>query len=247
MRKIRLCSLLITAVLIFASPLILLGQSDNVNRFADASHLFETLMGPDHDLVNGRVLIPARLKTYGHPYMGENEFSTGKVTIKQRQYNHVGLKYDILDQQLILQYVMNGQAQRPIILNKDFVEHFSIKNKTFVHKALPELGKKYYQLISGNSIKCFYYFYKDSEEKAEGKQIVKEIRPQKVNRYLQFKDNGACLRFKSNRSFLRIFDEPLRTDIKKYLASGNLNLKIITDDDMQQLLVFCEKLIQNQQ
>lgn len=238
-----LTKVVIITIVLFINKITLKAQFSS-NEYAEASQFFESAKDPDHDLTNGRLLMPNRIKTYGHPFLGIDEFLTGEIIINNRHFEDVELKYDILDQHVITEFSFDGMAKRPIILNNEFIDCFIINNKHFIQMEFPELGKRYFQEISGNSINCYYYFFKRVEEKSEGRYLVRQIHPMKVLRFLKIEDE--FLPYKSNRSFMKKFDEKFKSEIKKYLKSNKLNVKTISDSGMESLLLYCENLITNE-
>ena len=237
---------LITFIMFLYTWSMLNGQSssDKYLLYKNAELFFESQKDPDHVLVNGRLLMPSRIKVYGHPYLGEDKFMTGDITISNRKFKDILLKYDILEQQIVISYTFEGNTTRSLILNNEFIGDFTLNKKHFVHKEIPGLGRKYLQELAGDQVTCYYYFYKREEEKAESRYLVKQIHPTKLYRYIKLGDE--YYRYRSRRSFLKVFDEKYRSDIKKYIKSRKLAIKGISDDDMIALLNFCAEQLSNE-
>ena len=136
----------IVCLTLFINWPALKGQS-SADDYLKAIQFFESSSDPDQDLINGRLLMPNRIKTYGHPYLGEDKFLTGEIIVNNRHFKDVELKYDILEQHVITEFSNNGMAKRPIILNNEFIQCFTINNKHFIHAEFPEIGKRYLQEI----------------------------------------------------------------------------------------------------
>ncbi len=221
------------------------GQPVEINSidFQEVNKYLESLREPDHDLINGRVLMPSRLTTYGHPYLGEDEFVKGFVTVNNKNFNDVDLKYDVVNQNVVVEYTYRKDLKRAIVLNNEFIQGFTINNKHFEYIDFPGEGKKIMQVLPANALTCYYYYFKTAEEKPEGRYLVIQIHPTKTRRYIKLQDD--FIQYKSNRSFRKIFDEKYKTEIKKYLKSRRLSVKIISDEEMKLLLQFCDELITN--
>lgn len=234
----------IVFVTLFINDIALNGQDFISNsNYVQANQYFESLKRPDHELINGRLLMPSRLKTYGHPYLGEDMFLIGNLTINNSKFADIPMKYDILDQKVVIEFSYEGMVKRPLILNNEFIQSFTLNGKQFIKKELPGMEERYLQEIAGDSIYCYYYFYKREEEKSEGPVLVRQIHPTKLSRYLKI--SNEYFSFRSRRTFFRIFNKNDKLLIKKYMKSNKINMKSISDEEMRALLSFCENQLYN--
>ncbi|MGQ9620394.1 MAG: hypothetical protein ACUVTX_05350, partial [Bacteroidales bacterium] len=80
-------------------------------------------------LINGRVWQNIYIRVFGHQFFATSEFLTGSLTFNGRHYTELNLKYDIVNDELLL-----AVPYKPIIiLNKEMVDsfRFTYGNRTY--------------------------------------------------------------------------------------------------------------------
>lgn len=80
-------------------------------------------------MLNGRIWYNLYSRAYGHQFFATTEFITGDVTLEGKQYKNLNLKYDILNDELLL-----AVPYKPIIiLNREMVDSFTLNynDRTF--------------------------------------------------------------------------------------------------------------------
>lgn len=128
---------------------------------------FDNTIGKDNLNINNGVVHSEPFR----PIANKNryyidEFNSGDLSFEGEIYSDVNLKYDIYDDQVIYKQV--GESDNlPIILIKDKVDFFIIKNKKFVNlKAesvkFPNLIKGIYEEgFSGSEVSLYIKHYKE--------------------------------------------------------------------------------------
>jgi hypothetical protein len=203
---------------------------------------FDRSYGNDYTLINGiRFLqIPARAE--GHPFMGENRFSTGRICIGENEYDGVDLKYDICNQQVILNYRDFTGSTQQIVLVSNEINEFTLETRLFRKMELPEKGWRYLQVMEGEPVSCLFYWHKELVKGSVGEYYYRYL-PEKRSAYLLI--YGELHPFRGKRSFINAFPEKYRKEIKGYFKSSNFLFSEASDSDLQYTLHFCNELMKN--
>ena len=121
----------IIAVLASLYSLSLFSQHQPANQ--KLFTLFDQTIGIQNtDLSYGTLYLDKyRVTKENHPFLDENKFQKGKVNYQLQTYYEVLLKYELVDDQLILNF-SNNYENRSIILEKGMLSSFSIGSKNFI-------------------------------------------------------------------------------------------------------------------
>lgn len=172
----------------------------SVNAFA------ETGLGPeqekrpgDQDMLNGRIWHNKYQKVFGHQFFLTNSFLIGSVTMNGRKYNNLDLLYDIADDELILK----SESYPVIILNKEMVDSFTLRNGEKVYKIINERTDT--NAIHGGYINVLY-----EGPSAFYVKYTKRIQPLAV-------DGRSDLFYQETRMFVKHHTEMVRVENKKDL------------------------------
>jgi len=157
----------------------------------------------------------------GHPFLGRKEFQTGTVVFRGKTYDGFSLNYDIFNQQLILSKEHNGVLQMNL-LAPEFVSGFHLKGKQFSKLKVNGEAPGFFQVISEcGSISCYYSLFKDRREiRDSGNRSIYSFSAEKSRRYLLL--DGQLYRYKSNKTFLKVFPEECRAQIKEYMQENRI-------------------------
>ena len=203
---------------------------------------FDRLYGNDYNLLNGiRFLqIPARAE--GHPFLGENKFSTGIIVIGEKEYDGVELKYDICNQQIILNYIDLSGSQQQIVLVSNEINEFTLGDRLFRKVKLPEKEQRYFQVIEGDPVSCMYYWQKELVGGLSGEYYYRYF-PEKRSAYLMI--NGELHPFRRKKSFISAFPEKHQKEIRGYFKHPYFRFSEASDTDLQKALQFCNEIMNN--
>ena len=203
---------------------------------------FDSSLGNDYTLVNGiRYLqIPARAE--GHPFLGENRFSPGTIRIGEEKYVGTELKYDICNQQIILNYRHFSGSEQQIVLVSDQINAFTLGNRSFQKVYQAEEGPKYFQVIEGDPVSCLYFYQKELVDGSSGEYYYRYL-PEKRSAFLSI--NGEFHPFKGKRSFIHAFPEGYQKEIRRYFKSTPFRFSEAIDTDMHNALQFCNELMKS--
>ena len=201
---------------------------------------FDLSYGPDYNLINGIKYLNLYPNADGHAFFGENQFYTGRLVMADREYQDVYLKYDIFNQNIILQYnqVAGGTAQ--ILLHNEFIYEFKIDGKRFRKYSFSETGTRFYQVVTSGKIYCLYYWEKVLNYSPTSTSSLYDFTSQKKESYIVM--NGKPYRFKSKKVFVRLFPVQHQKEIKQFIRYNKIWLKNESDANRRRLLEFCNQL-----
>jgi len=201
---------------------------------------FDISYGPDYNLINGIKYLYLYSNIGGHPFFGENQFYTGSLVISNREFQDVSLKYDLYNQNMILQYSPFTGGSNQILLKNEFIHEFKIDGKLFRKYSFPETGTRFYQVVTSGKIYCLYYWKKELNFSTLSSY---NFSPQKKESYIVM--NSKPYRFKNKKQFRKLFPVQHQKEIKQFIRNNKIRLKNESDNNMRRLLELCNQLTEN--
>lgn len=179
----------------------------------------------------------------GHPFLDRKEFETASVDFRGKNYSGLSLNYDLFNQLIILSWESEGILQMSL-LAPDFVSGFRLKGKHFVKADIQEGEAVFFQLVSETPrVSCYYSWYKERREiRDSGNRSIYSFSDQKSRRYLRL--DGQFSRYKSNKSFIKLFPEAVRPQLKTYLHETRLQVMESNDQAMEELIAYCNGILE---
>jgi hypothetical protein len=202
---------------------------------------FNQSYGTDYNLVNGIRYLNLYPSAEGHPFLGEDRFYNGKLVVNNKVYQDVEIKYDIYNQEIILQYPYFSGSTDKIVLVEEFIDEFEMDGKLFRKYTFPETAPRFYQVVFQGNISCLYYWKKDLLKGSSAQSFYKYA-PEKKIPYLVI-DEKLCF-FRGRKSFVELLPSKYQKEIRLYLRSNNIWLRDANELTIQQLLNHCNKLVQ---
>jgi hypothetical protein len=129
------------------------------------------------------------------------------------------------------------------ILTDEFLSEFSIYSLHFKKHQSDENDESIFQVLNEKGgIQSYYYWFKDRHENLKDDDIkVYSFSSDRRKTYLLL--DSTLSRYTNNRSFLKLFQENDRRPIKNYLRTNSIKVKKASDQNMKNLLIFCEEII----
>lgn len=230
-------------LLLTASPGLLRAQTKPGQPAAlyEWKDYFDRSYGTDFNLVNGiRYVYPYALAN-GHPFLGENRFYAGHAIIKGHYYPVLHFKYDVCNQQIILNLTLLSGGMEQIVINYEIIDEFELDEKLFRRYSFPETGTKIFQVIESGDLSVLYIWEKKFEHNPTSTWNVYSFTSPKKRRYVLLGDQ--LFPFLTKRSFLKLFPGEWKRDISRYIRKNQIWLKEATDNQMQELIRYCNQLI----
>jgi hypothetical protein len=172
-------------------------------------------------LLNGRVWIDKHSKAEGDQFFLTDTFLKGSVTFDGRRFDGLDLKYDLLNDELILR----PESHPIIFMNKEMVDSFSLVYS----------GRDYKIINAGNNPSGILRGYVNVLYNGESALYVKyskKIYPLAVDgRYdlfvqvqrIYLQRGGELIPVKGKREFLNLLDDR-KKEIRHYIKSNRLRL-----------------------
>jgi len=225
--------------LLFVLPHSLHSQKSDPGILAELEQLISESYGPDQDLINGIEYFNLHIHSSGHKFLDEDQYYQGRVAIDKKVYRNVFLKYDLLNQQvlLLIDHPLGGNKQ--IILNNIRINAFEINERIFHKYTFPGSGTLFYQVIGNDEMACLYHFRKQEIPRAIDQYNLSEFTNVQRKSYLHWQSELHA--FKGTRSFIRIFPDH-QSQIKSYIRQNKLNIKNLNDTEMHRLISYCNSL-----
>lgn len=199
---------------------------------------YDEAYGLDALLTNGKKYIPQNNAVKGHPFWKSEDVFPATITVSGRTFTHQWLKYDLNNQQFVLFYTnYNGQPGQ-IILHHPVIDSVRMENSLFIPNRHPLIRQPFVQQIHKGKLSCTIAWSKDLTLNNMGHQAGYQYSKQHAQYYLHYKESDY--RFNSKSSFLRIFNPMERAEIRKYISSHHLKFKKMNDQQLRDLIIFCE-------
>ena len=193
-------SLLITFFSIF-SIFQLKAQLPAEEQITELNTYFEEQYGPDQSLVSGIHYINMHRYARGHKFFGEDEFRKGKLVIDKGEFNSVFLKYNLLEQQVILQNAYRNQMYHEIIISNSIIREFELDGKVFRKNNLRSTDTLFYQILEVEDLACYYHWTKTLNPAFSKEYRQGEFHQAERKSYLL--RNSEFHQYKGARSFSR--------------------------------------------
>lgn len=223
--------LLLTAV----SFVRTLGQGSSLDSFIDC---VESQNGADNLLTNGRPYRSVHLLAEGHPYFLTEEWKPGIVYIGGISFPVNGLKYNLMDHQLILKHELPSGVNQSVALSDLLIDSFYIESNLFVSwdLILSEMKNKGYLEVIFTDQLSFYRLQKKVFESRTNNLPNGRFSKLKDVFYLLLNDKSYKITQK--KELLAHFPNS-KIQIKAYMKQNDLKWKKMTKTQLADLLKFC--------
>lgn len=218
--------------LLFAYPGVF-AQSSTIER--------DNVYGLDPLLYNGKIynfVPPAAIE--GTPYFDGADFVKGSIKLRGVTYENLPLKFDLLHQQLILQYKNNLGAVNQIVISDAWLEAFNLEGHHFeMHSNMDSL-KGIYEVMGNGTYRILYTWRKE---------LLLDSRLGATNRLFSVPKRETYLlagtklsKYTSNGHFAALFGPSQQVIIKKYLRQRKINVKKASDQTITELINYCNTI-----
>ena len=205
--------------------------------------LAQNISESNNELLIGKLYQERTNKIDGHPFLINSDFHPCTLIYKDIEFKNLLIKYDLLNQQIILYQQVDSIAPPYIILNNNMIKNFSLR---FDYRSslfssdfskIPELNNKikFYEVIHNGKTKYIVGRIKTIKELA----INNEIDSYVLNQYYYLIINNSVLRIRNKKDILNAF--PLyKKELKSFIKRNKLKIKVDNFSDIDLLLSFCD-------
>jgi hypothetical protein len=199
----------------------------------------ERKYGSDADLVNGQKYFYPYSKSEGSPFLF-NEAKEAVIRVHEKEFGGQLVRYDIFNQQVILDYQDIYGGITSLVLRNEWVESFGFETQIFQRMKGPDGQEAFYQVVVDGPISCVYYWTKDYLLNLNsGVQNYYFTEPLKDS-YLLI--DGVFHPFRNNRTFLKAFDGGMQKTIKQFMRQSKIKVNKSPDWQMRHLVEYCNTL-----
>ena len=240
---------LIIIVLIHFSVLTFAQEryENTIKSIQNLIKISEDYYGVDDELVNGCVYSLPDYRIKGNPYLMEDNWSEGVVYSKGKAHKDLTLKYDLLNEAIILRIIYSENNNRLIELNKFHVDSFLLEKRLFVNSRVyfSNHDKQiFYEQINNDSYSLLI------KHKKVFLRTYNELTPYgrfsalRNDKYLLH--NKILINANSLRSFLDGFYEIDKKKVKDYMKQNGINYSNASSQELKALMNFCNLITATQ-
>jgi len=218
--------LVLSSVLVFSQPVT--GNDDKV-------------YGNDPLLFNGRTYVfitpPG---TGGSQFLFDKFDAQGTIQLRNTSFTNISLNYDVYNQLVILKYIDAISSTGFIEISAAWLETFGLYGSHYEYVSGTDTTKRIYQVLGDGDMKIMYYHHKE---------LLIDTRTAMRNHYfsnavkeMYVKKDKSLIKYKNNKSFVKAFGVNSQAGIKKYMRKNNIRVKKANDQEMTELINYCNTL-----
>jgi hypothetical protein len=206
--------------------------------------LLDPVFGTDQRLVSGSYYYgPRRGSIAGNPYFIDETWKKGSVTIGNRIYANLDLKYDIEMNQVILKLTNINNAVLQISLRSESINRFVMNNRLFIpYPGINEQGIIQFceVIVTGE---MHYLILKNKKLMLSRGGITDYIYQEYIKQFLLV--DNRLIPFKSRRTIYNLYPEHRQT-LKRYLRSQGSIPGRNRINDRKAMVEYCNQLVTEQ-
>ncbi len=207
-------------------------------------NIIEKVNGPDTRLVSGKLYRGARQGSVaGHPYYIDESWKTGYVIIDGILFDNLLLKYDILENKLVLNTSNLSSSAVMLCLNLEKTKRFGMNDRNFIpfppEKDNPE--PRFSESVVEDTLSFLILKRKDLKVEVGAVDYSYETYE---DFYLIF--NNELVKFRNRRTLFSLFPD-LKDELKKYIRRENLTFIKKRSGNLSRLTAYCNTLLNNSQ
>lgn len=241
-QKPEIVSIAVAFLFVFSISYAQDNTQNNSGSFSKILTISNEKLGINQQLANGVYFENIYHGANGHPYLLEDQFTKGAVIFYGKEYHDVSLKYDLYGQQLLISHKENAMVFTSV-LTKEFIDAFSLHGLNFRKMVLLEDEPAFFQVVAEvEELKCYYAWLRIRHEKiGENDNKLYSFTEDQQRRYLVM--DKEVHRYFNNWTFARIFDRPMRGEIRSHLRQHDLKIQKATDEQVGEVIRFIAQLI----
>lgn len=240
-KPLQLLTLFFNISVILLSSTVCSQTKDQNNAYRLSKYALEKY-GTNDFLVNGWKYYPDHFNAIGNPNFNNMDWSDGTLTMRGETFENNLLVYNIQMDEVALMIKLKNSSTAFVMLNKDFVESFSIGEYQFINSSeiVPEIELKGYIeiLYTGNFIfiiKHHKNYVANFTSTTPNGSISKQV---STNYILK---DGVLHKINSKKTLINYF-EVHKKQIKKFMKQHKIRFKQASNDQLKQLMNYCDAL-----
>lgn len=169
-------------------------------------------------LLNGRIWYNLYSRAFGHQFFETTEFLTGDLTLEGKKYKDLNLKYDILNDELLL-----AVPYKPVlILNREMVDSFSLNYNNRIYKIVnmdADSGsaiRGYVNVLYNGPTALYVKYMKEIQPLAVDGKYDRIIEKHKIF----IKKDTAIVRISGRADLMKLLQDKKR-EIREFIRKNN--------------------------
>jgi hypothetical protein len=233
------------SLILIITPCFIYSQQQEQLRHEALSNLIyktEQLLGTSDNLVNGNPYFEMHSQAKGDPYFISKDWMPGIIWIDGVQYDLKKIKFNIVLDKLVINKVLQTEADVDVLLNNQFIDSFAIGDYKFIKTTLISDLEFLFNYVNPLYKGDFYF--------------VRTFQKAFVNQYNNNTPNGfytsirkelylinsmGAEKIKSKKALLNYFHDHKRA-IKKKMAANHFKFRKSTNDEWYEILNYCDNL-----
>ncbi|MFN8206448.1 MAG: hypothetical protein U0T82_03455 [Bacteroidales bacterium] len=198
------------------------------------------LYGADPTVFNGQVYVNPNPGARGTPFLFDETFQSGSVTIRGKEYTPLLLRFDTFGQWIVVRYENRFGGMRELKMSDAWIEHFTLGDRFFTRYSMPDGKRIYLQLLGTGNRKIGIYWSKELLFNATNINPGYYFSPDKKAVYLVWENE--LRKFKNNKSFLKLFPKEEQEKLATYLSKNSIDIRKASEKTLLQLINYCNTL-----
>lgn len=237
----RIIFFLALCIALFSNISYSLGQ-EVLEKRHDISLIANLIYRTDDRLINGKYYSPKHYGVLGTPYFKSDSWLNGTLFIKGIKYVDIPVKYNIEDDNFLINFSFKNNTVRSVVLYNAFVDSVKINSEIFHNTE---------HLPTTNSIGIAELIYKGDSVSAYFKHSIEFLGIVSIQspngRYLDprkklyFLKKSTFIEINSKKAFLAHFKSH-KKEIRLFMRKNQIYFKKATTSQLNELLSFIEGL-----
>jgi len=177
--------------------------------------------------------------TGGYQFLFSEEYDKGSIVVRGKIVNDVLINFDVYNQKLLLKFFDETGSAQILEVSEAWLEGFSLHGTDFKYLSFDEKSK-FYQVLGNGKYQVLYYWWKNlvlaNAPGTSGHTFTKPARSQYVMM------DGMIRSYRSNGSFIKLFNPLIKEKIKDYLHDNDIIVKKAPDEKMTYLINYISNL-----
>jgi hypothetical protein len=214
---------LVTIIFFYFQAVIFYGQNPQSDH--EFYNVFDSIIGVGNNAIYNGIEYEKKYRTLGesHEFYFTSQFLKGNIIYDSQPYYNIYMKYDVLDDDLIVKLPNNYAGSSIIRLIKDKVKYFYIADNQFVRiendkkNNSHDLNSGFYQLLYQSNYLVLYKKHKKSRTERSDKKYTYNVFKDITEYYLFYNKNYYVI--KSQNDFVKLFPK-LKSNINVFFKNN---------------------------
>lgn len=232
---------IVVVLFLLSGTAVLAQQTSQAVSSLSVNHELDKIYGLDQRLVSGKSY-PGEVKgsIVGHPYWVDSDWKLGSVDINGVRFTNLLLKFDIVDDILVLNTSSLNKQTIQVCLNINTISEFYLGEKKFIKFPVKDDSNKelFCQVCAEG--KLSYLVTKSKTLAITSESSTSYKYNEQINNYLLYE--GRLIKFKGKRTIYKLFPE-LKQDIRKFSYQNALTMPRKNIVNRAILVEYCNLLI----